>query len=322
MRLKGKPVINKPKIKQLSEREVITRGLICQYFCKIFPQRKDLESIILNWRFHKTEARQNDDYTAENLPFHLQDAEWMVKYVISVVENYQPKFKLKPEHVEDYILNSPAFATMRNYFENDLVKAEINHLHEVMDQKALFDKSKDKICHDIEDYDLYFRKQISSIMSIFAIDSKVSESNIEKNADLWREKVMLQTFENKYNPYEMTIMTRNNLWYKYYKKFKAAHRKVWMKNREYEYYLEHKDLIDELGLATKNMKISDRKAEAIQNQLDKFENKYCRLISGRVLKKSIFDFNFLGKKKKVEKVQSFNPNGVMLKRKDDNGKNL
>lgn len=316
MKPRRTPVINKIEVKVVTEKEDADRGMICRYFSKIFPQSKELEKIVPNLKFYPKEQRPQDVYTVEHLPFYLYDNNWLVPYVIETIKQEQPTYKMTVKYVKSYVESSPAFKAIRGYYEKDLTKAVIKNLHNKMEVNIGINNTK-KLSECVEKYDDYFRENLIIILGQFDIDPKTTEYNIEKQADLWRQKVMLQTFENKYS----ACAQLPNLNQKSFEKFKKAHQKIWLQNREYNYYQKHKAILDANDLVTKNMKMGPRRAQIMQMRLAEFENKFKRICAGKACKKSIFNFNF-GLLKKPREKQVLNPNGVMLKIKKDSEKML
>ena len=316
MKPRKAPVIDKNEVKVLTEKEDADRGMICRYFSEIFTQSGDLEKIVPNLKFYVKEQRPQDIYTAEYLPFHLYDNDWLVTYVIETIKQQQPAYKMNVKYVKSYVESSPAFNAIRTYYEKDLTKAVIKHLHERMEINVGVNK-KGKLREFVEEYDAYFRDNLMGILGNFDVDLKIMETNIEKCADLWRKKVMLQTFENKY----LACAELPNLNQKRYEKFKKAHQKIWLQNREYNYYQKYKAILEANNLVTKNMKMGPRRAKMMKMRLAEFEVKFQRICAGKACKKSIFNFNYAPLKKSHAK-QDLNPNGVMLKIKREPEKML
>lgn len=311
MEMNNKPYINKIKEKKLSVREITTRGKICQYFGHIFTPAKNLGAVVASAQYQSKKQKPLDVYDEKYLPFYLNNQNWMANYIAAVIEQHEPNYKVNVKDVEDFISDSTAYASVRNYYKSDLVAANVKYLlqhHENLAAKPDFDKN--------------FRKEVLWFMNHVDIDAHTIESYLEKHAALWREQVMSKTFENKYLVKTDLINQHNKLWLEYFENFKKAHKKVWMKQREYDYYQDHKAVLDELGSVTKNMKISKHQAELLNNKLNKFEKKFERLLTQRNYKKSILQVNRSQTKQEVVQRQVINPNGVMLKRKDDIEKNV
>ena len=292
------------EIKQPSETEMLTSGLICQYLGKIFPTREAVSALVSQPNFYRGD-KPNDVYTEEYLPFHLHDLPWLTAYTIQVIENAQSKHKLKAKYVEKFIESSTAFDSIRSYYENDLVKANIKQL------------LKHKSPVGVQDYDLVFRQELLKMMQPLDLDEKSLEVYIEQNANIWRKPVMLQAFENKYSHFQNLKM--NDFWKHYFVSFKKAHQELWLKNREYRYGEDHLEAVTKAGTLTKNMQITDCKIKQIQEKLCKFENKLNTL--SIKFKKSIMVFDAQTPLKQ-KTAREYNPNGVMLKTISDNDKTL
>ena len=304
MKVKGKPIINKIKVKEVSAKEAMDYSKICEHLGYIFPKSNQIIAMLDKDRYQSKCKKIDDVYIADYLPFFLNDQTWLTNYVVQLIEKAEPDYKIKAKHVENFISKSSAFASVRSYYEVDLIEANIRYLYDSF-----------KNIKDLRNIDELFRDEVLRFMNHVDIDPHTIEANLEKKADLWREQMMLKAFENKYAMHDVAISKHSDLWKKYFENFKQAHKKVWMKQREYAYYQNHKDIIDELGLATKNMKINQSHAKILNYKLDKFEKKFEQLVSKQV-KKSIFNINILKPKQKNVQKETFNPNGVILKIKD------
>ena len=114
------------------------------------------------------------------------------------------------------------------------------------------------------DCDEFFRRHALSYFILKGFDPHTIEINLEKNADIWRKHAMLKAFENICNLEILQndfpdVQTKK---VEFYRK-KYSFRKLWLRYREYEYYQRHKSVINELGLATDNMKISHKDADKL-----------------------------------------------------------
>ena len=110
-------------------------------------------------------------------------------------------------------------------------------------------------------------------------DRNTIETNLEKNADIWRKPTMRQAFENVCN-LEIFVhdFPQDDLRQKEFYRKKHAYRKLWLKYREYEYYQKHKQFIDNLGMATDSMKLSNQEASQLFYNLGVAKNNMTNIL--------------------------------------------
>lgn len=227
------------------------------YLPLVFPDEPQTDKIVrrLNW-LGENANQDSNDYTMFELPYHTHDQEWLAKYATEEINRFH--FQTKPVTLPlmQDIVDTPVFNHACREFEQRLVKSYINLLAaEIQDAHAVPNWGGDW------EYDRAFRDQVVNMMVRFGIDKHVAEVGLEKNAHLWREKAMLKTFNETYYPQSAT--PKDPKLARRWTSIHNAHEGVWLQEREYLYYQQHKAVIDELGLATDNMKITPRKATAL-----------------------------------------------------------
>ena len=95
----------------------------------------------------------------------------------------------------------------------------------------------------------------------FGIDQYSIEASLEKNANLWREQAMDLEFMNQFlRPLKPNKKTTSFEQYANIVNQVISKRNDWMALREYKYYQNHKFIIDQLNLATPNMKMETDEA--------------------------------------------------------------
>lgn len=250
----------------------------------MFPSADAVQQWIKNV---KHEAyRPNNIYTAEFLPFHTRDNLWLAKYTVQSVQPENTNIKFAD--VKAFVANSTAFDTARNQYELDLVKAQIQFLMDpkhmpngLMMLASLEDQREWSRERKNKDTCECFRGDVVRAMRALGLNQHTTEVGLEINADLWRRQNMESTFQWHYesiaawHPTELRHllaehhMTRTEL-----DQMGAQYREIWLKLREYQYYYDHKAIIDELGTATDNMKMSTDEACQLAVQAAHWHQRY------------------------------------------------
>ena len=241
------------------------------------------------------------DYTkSRNLIFHVRDNAWLAKYIKHNTEIQQIRC-LPLKDIENYVENSSMFNAERREFEQFLVKS---YILECLDVRGddFYSCSMEKLLESgSENCDKLFRSRVVNAMNYLGVDQQSIEFALEMNASLWRKNVMNLAFANRYKDCGVTyslgrqlylsneeVVDSNSVYYKY------GHCKIneeyclpreclkkplrvlydnWICLREYEYYHNHKNVIDKLGTATRNMQIQHQDLKKITRLLHDYESK-------------------------------------------------
>ncbi len=118
--------------------------------------------------------------------------------------------------------------------------------------------------------DLGFRKGVVDTLTAIGMDKEVIEEGLEKNADLWRDGFINLAFSNEYEPILYNFLGSDEG--KKIPPVNPKHKEAWIKMRYYEYYCEHKKVVDLYGSITPEMRITKEEAEELKKYLD-VENK-------------------------------------------------
>lgn len=242
---------------------------------------------------------------SRNLIFHIRDDAWLATHLQTYIQRFTcPELEnlgtLSLETIQKFVATSPVFNAKRCEFEQHIIKSYIS---ECLDCRCddFYSRSIEKILETgSANYDKLFRSRVINAMNFLGVDRFKTEEGLEINAGLWRQKVMGLTFANRYPNLKVTysqgrtfqiphedVVDTKSAYHKY-----VNHRNVkesyllpredlqdssraiydnWMCLREYEYYQEHKRVIDQLGTATKNMKTSPKTIKKIATNLANFE---------------------------------------------------
>lgn len=242
------------------------------YLNKMFPDQMAVDELVYEIdQFKSSQLKVQNAYTPQYLIFHTRDQAWLTNYAFSVItRNNSAGQPVTIAEVSDYIKTAPAFTRAVRAFEQRVVKAYIRaNMREVFGEyEFLPTKPLHESFHG--EYDKYMRQAVITSARLVGLDRHTAEVGLEQNPDLWREKTMKATLECNYFPDsdQPTNPFDRDDWLD----LKAKYQDVWLREREYQYYQEHKALIDELGVATPNMLMDQQSADQLHQIVDNYEN--------------------------------------------------
>lgn len=220
-----------------------------QHLPYIFPREREVAPLL---KRIKKGNQDHDALAVESLPFHTRDYMWMTEYVTHMMDELAPTKKVDPYNIKMFVRLSPKYDVTVYRFEQDMVKAQI--------LLTLFSARQSGMV-ETKNYDRVFRTAVVNELAHYGLDRHAAEIGLELNAKLWREQTMLQAFNNQY--YRHPGFNNNQT--------RPMHQETWARLREYQYYQEHKDVIDQLGTATENMKIPHEQAQKLNQQARHYE---------------------------------------------------
>lgn len=257
--------------------------VLCNNLKHIFPEQNAVDVGVACLEHQTAKARAKHTYTDDYLPLHTRDNVWLTKYVTNVIAEYEPQQRLRAKHVENFVANSSAFDVMRNEYEQRVIRAQIPFLLNESTPNCLMDENCCPYNYkDLPNFDQFFRNEVIRSMGRFGINEHNIEIALERNADLWRQQTMVQSFENAYYPLSTDTYKSIAPWWKAFNNLKQAHQAAWLKVREYEYYQDHHEIIDELGLATESMQMKPSELARAKKQLLKFERMRDKMLKGDI----------------------------------------
>lgn len=214
---------------------------------ELFPNDKAIKEIIKNHK-NKKGVYHKDEYILECLPFNLRNKKWLYKYVLNFVKDKGLLFHFDVESLESYVYNSLKFENANKKFGENFIRLKLENMMKTTraEHETIVDAGFPDISHRI-DCDEFFRQHALSYFILKGFDSHTVELALERNADIWRRKSMLQAFENTCN-LEIVVhdYPKSPISKVQYLRCKHDYRKLWIKYREYEYYQRHKKVINEL----------------------------------------------------------------------------
>lgn len=215
---------------------------------ELFPNDKAIKEIIKKHK-NKKGVYHKDEYILECLPFNLRNKKWLYKYVLNFVKDKGLFFQFDLESLESYVYSSPKFENASKEFGEKFMRLKLENMMKTTraEHETIVDAGFPDISHRI-DCDEFFRQHALSYFILKGFDSHSVELALERNADVWRRKSMLQAFENTCN-LEIVVhdYPKSPISKVQYLRCKHDYRKLWIKYREYEYYQKHKKVINELN---------------------------------------------------------------------------
>lgn len=229
---------------------------------EIFPSGDVVEIFYNLLKSSKNQCK--DVVSMVNLPAHVRDCEWMVNYIERVVNdsaNGLKSNKVKRYSIETFVESDPKFNDRRVQYEEDVVAAEIEDYMDKHNYNVSF-RTLEQIKIDCSsNIDELARQEIMNNVSRLNLDHHSIEAGLEKNSYLWLEQTMMVEYYNRFvRPLEMVSSSINARQFEDIKDKVLASFDGWRAIRIFEYGQRHKSIIDELGTATTDMKISPREA--------------------------------------------------------------
>ena len=202
---------------------------------------------------------------------HLFNQQWMVNHIDGIVN--QGKKYVSEATIKQFI-GMPTFQEARQEYLQKYFRAKIKDFM----SKPFVENREERLqepftCKGFVDFkdrincDKYFREHLRCCFTLEGFDYRIIEREIERNADLWRPQVMKKSIDNYYQMH-MKYLTKSELNSSFEKSFKES----CLVYREYKYYQKHKNVIDELAIATPNMKITPSQARLIKNKISQISS--------------------------------------------------
>ena len=264
------------EIREKAAKQTAEQGELCAELRHIFPQTKeDVEKIIFSGIYKDGKPKSDRIYTVDYLPLHLHDDEWLMNYVATVMQMNRPNCKVLNRAIRYFIKKSTAFQKCRADFERLVTGVQAKYMITTAVPNALMKNTLPTafMLKNENNYDVKFRQEVINVMTANGASVENVEQALEEHADVWRKKTMIIAFENEYYPLIDIVHDNEKAsgWWKRLAKVKQGHQAVWLKRREYDYYQQHKELIDQLGLATPNMKINKYQLKHLDTKLSLYE---------------------------------------------------
>lgn len=282
-----------------------------QYLDEFFPTQNYINATMKNLEW--LDRDYHTIFNIRFLPFHTRDEIWLARYVekslsqLLCFENNQgdlgainhrkelPYATLNEDKwlvdlvyrnmpvefssIRKYVEVSPKFDAKRCEYEQGVVRGYMRNWLSDCQANDFFMKGEDKVrLANNLNCDKKFRNKVSQAMASLGIDKDSVEAGIELNADLWRKNLMRRAFYN-----EKTKLEHDQLETLFKYDFPVLkdllvneyrNLDTWVQLREYDYYQDHKAVIDQLGTATPSMKLNPDEAMKLRIKNRQFDYKY------------------------------------------------
>lgn len=232
---------------------------------RIMPEMFPDESATYRW-IEQVKAEKNrptDVYTADYLPFHTRDVDWLAHYACQMVRDFEPGKSVRFATAKTVVKVNPTFGKLRNIYEQSLVKSQIKYMTSNIKPNGLMGGHWKRIVLDT-DYDFDFHYGVMTAMQNLGIDRKVAEDSLEINAGLWRRSAMELAFNNGHRHKTTDIYNKDE------------HFDVWLPLREDKYYSVFRQAVDRVGSKTNGMKLTREQKKALETMNQDFEARYER----------------------------------------------
>ncbi len=205
------------------------------------------------------------DIKRSYLPCHLRNNRWLSELLYKEIIEEQG-VKIPKEKILNYISKSEEFQNLRHNYELEIVKWQINWIKGGGENWSIPEGFEDGDESISEDCDVCFREAVIATLTEIGMNAEVIEEGLEKNADIWRNFYFKRAFRNAFEP--IGYLRKTTL-----KPATESHKQNWLDNREYEYYLQHRESVERYGVVTENMKMSDKDYFNLQLTLKKQNEK-------------------------------------------------
>lgn len=217
-----------------------------QEIVNFFPQQDG------SWTSHC--FRKSKEIGHANLPCHLRDNSWLSKLFHQDLA--KKGINIPTYAIKRFMDTSPLFETLRHNYELEIVKWQIDYMRHGGDgwlMPAGFDEFSLLFSNQV---DVMFRGGVVKTLSAIGMNREVIEEGIELNADLWRDRYMNLSFSHEFEP---VVFLKGSP-----EKASEEFRQNWLTLRNYNYYNNHKRVVDLYGTKANGMDMSEEEAKQLQ----------------------------------------------------------
>lgn len=214
-----------------------------------------------------------------NLPFHITDDAWLAEYFVKFLTRKAPNLSVNNTTMLQYFNESAAFQYARNNFINNMVKSQITQTQ--VDEPSRADRRRYDQTHELFAYEDLFRNQMILGMHLVGVDANQTERILEINADLWRRQQMSRSFDAFFYP--LKDRPRDPRQAKRWDNLQRLHRAEWLKYREYQYYQEHRAVIDQTDTANRNMKMTPSAVGEVLQEIGLYDDMRREFINDQMM---------------------------------------
>jgi len=212
-----------------------------------------------NGHWYSSCFRQSNEINRKFLPCHLRDYVWLSKLMQKELET--KSVHIPANLIKSFMINSQEFNDRRYNYELEIVRWQIEWMDNGGEHWLVpADFGGDFWMHG-GNCDICFRQGVVETLTAIGMAKYVVEQGLEIYSHLWREKYMSLAFENRYNPTINNFLRKSRI--EPLPALDEGHKEMWLKVRRYKYYLEHKNVLDELKLMSPDMLMSQEEIRKI-----------------------------------------------------------
>lgn len=242
----------------------------------VFPNEDMIRENLIKLRAKDISDR--DQLTAFYMPFNTRDVDWMSAYIYKITSQHLQlnNMPVPFEAVRAFVTCSEEYNYQCNAYERNIVKCYIELLKDSEFDSFKVWKSDKKRDSKRDDYDNFFYQKVSNAMRAMRMPEASIERGLELNAGLWREDAKKIAFENTFSPMLKNKVEQNkNLLKKHNPEiFNQVLRakydlyEAWSQLRDYQYYANHKEVVDKTYSHTPGMRLGKTEARILRDQIN------------------------------------------------------
>ncbi len=240
--------------KKLTQEEI--RTILDQEVINIFPKTGEWTSGCFS----------KGDY----LQCHLRDNYWLAHWFQGKLE--RKDIYIKRNEILNYVKTSELFAKSRHEYELEIVRWQIDWMKNGGEGWLMPSGTDEFDLIFSPDVDKIFRAGIVKTLTAIGMDKEVVEEGIERNFEMWRGQYIHKAFYHTFEPISQ-YRRKTDL-----PPCLEGHKGNWIKLRQYEYYLEHKDSVDKYGSKNPNMDLTKEEVEELIEIVLKQSNERLKII--------------------------------------------
>lgn len=249
-----------PKVLTSVEEKEIVRSIMSQ---EEIDAEEILEEAVKKF-FPKTGAWTSNcfqrprDLHMCNLESNLRNDKWLA----TMLQRNQNLEHLNYYDILGFVRSSEVFKEARHNYELEVVRWQIDWIRNGGEGWISVEEYGGDAVFFTNVCDLGFRYGVLNTLLAIGMDKEVIEEGLEKYADKWRDNYMRIAFHNEYEPVFYLADPNVNL-----EPVDEEHRNAWLKYRKYEYYQDHKRVVDKYGKPDEDMLMSANEAYKIKQYL-------------------------------------------------------
>lgn len=226
-----------------------------------------------------TKQKLRNAIIPSNLSFHITDDAWLAEYFVKYLTQRTPNLPVNNTTMLQYFQESTAFQYARHNYIQGLIKAQI--MQTQVDEPSRADRRRYDQTHEMFAYENLFRNQMILGMHLVGVEANQTERILEINADLWRRQQMSRSFDAFFYP--LKDRPRDARQAKRWTNLQRLHRAEWLKYREYQYYQEHRAVIDQTDTANRNMKMTPHEVGEVLQEIGLYDDMRREFINDQLM---------------------------------------